>query len=305
MKKLLLVLAVVAMSSFLLVGCLGTGTTPDPDPDPDPTPDPEPTVTITSTNWYSDPLTLKNYVPGSDTVTVTFSEAVEDGYGVQLAVKWWDASEEEYVYLDNAWATSSTDGKVWTVTYPFNDLDESVLAGYLAADYILGCEPICLVALVKHPCCPAEEVAMEVVYIDDVAPEVIPTITVKDCDPCEVVDICDPVIGGAYFEFTTIVVDDTDPCDIVTTDNCDDDCSGVGAWRFVVDEDECDECPTASGIGCTVVGATDCGCLPYADTGTVVYVLTFDVEDNVGNEQDTMTWEIIVDTDEVISTTPI
>jgi len=258
MKKLLLVLAVVAMASFLFVGCLPGGTTPDPDPDPDP--DPTPAVTITTTNLHTDPLTLKKYVPGEDKVTVTFSEAVEDGYEVQVAVKWWDTAEEEYVYLDGAWATS-TDGKVWTVTYPFNALTESL------ATAALGGEPICLVALIKHPCCPGEEAIMEVVYIDDVAPAVTPTLTFKDCDPCPTVDPCDPVTGGAYFEFTTVVIDDEDPCDITTEDNCVDDCSGVGAWSFVVDKGECDECPTASGIGCTVVGATDCGCLPYTLCG--------------------------------------
>jgi len=41
--------------------------------------------------------------------------------------------------------------------------------------------------------------------------------------------------------------------------------------------------------------------IPYADTGEIVYLLSFDVEDNVGNAQTTMTWTITVDTDEVVT----
>jgi len=74
MKKLLLVLMVVALASFLLVGCL-PGTTPDDDEDED---DGEvgicPTVAITSQVAVGG----KNYVKaGTQTVTVTFAVPTE------------------------------------------------------------------------------------------------------------------------------------------------------------------------------------------------------------------------------------
>jgi len=291
MKKLLLVLALIAMASFLFVGCLGEGTVVDNGDDDETPPVVEPTVTITTTNLYTDPLTLKNYVPGSDEVTVTFSEAVEDGYEVQVAVKWWNAAEEEYVYLDGEWA-DSTDGKVWTVDpYLFNDLTES--AAYLGAGYPDNCEPICLVALVKHPCCPGEEVAMEVVYIDNVAPVAVVSddITVENFKDCS----CDPPTCGAcavYLDFTSLVSGDacTDP-----SDGCKDECSGVGEWKFIVDKG-CDECVVATGTDCPITVADGCLCfLGSEDNELVDYVLTFDIEDNVGNAADTVTWYFSID----------
>ncbi len=57
MKKLLLVLVVVTLASFLLVGCLPGGTTPDPDPDPDPDPTVQ-AVTIGIEDQY--PAVVKN-----------------------------------------------------------------------------------------------------------------------------------------------------------------------------------------------------------------------------------------------------
>ena len=48
MKKLLVILMVVAMASFLFVGCM-PGVTPEPDPTPDPTPTPNQAPGITST----------------------------------------------------------------------------------------------------------------------------------------------------------------------------------------------------------------------------------------------------------------
>ena len=288
MKKLLLVLMVVAMASFLFVGCL-PGVVDDGDDDVD---DGVVAVTITSTNWYIDSLTGKNYVPGEDKVTVTLSEAVEDGYAVQVAVKWWNATSEVYVYKDGKWATS-TDGKVWTVTYPFNDLAASVSAAYLSDGYKEDCEPVCLVALVKHPCCPGEEVAMEVVYIDDVVPATIDfeDITITDFKDCS----CTPPICGpcaVYLDFTSL-----DPGDACTdpSDGCEDECSGVGEWKFIVDEG-CDECVVATGTGCPITVADGCLCFLGSEvTADVEYELTFDIKDNVGNAADSAIWYVRID----------
>jgi len=77
MKKLLLVIMVVAMASFLFVGCIPS---PTPDPDPDPDPDPTPTaITATiavATEWL-EVATGKTFVKGGNReIAVTFSEAV-------------------------------------------------------------------------------------------------------------------------------------------------------------------------------------------------------------------------------------
>lgn len=78
MKKLLLVLTVVAMASFLFVGCI-----PSPAPAPDPDPDPDPPVVATATiavatEWL-DAATGKTYVKGgSREITVTFDAEVEN-----------------------------------------------------------------------------------------------------------------------------------------------------------------------------------------------------------------------------------
>jgi len=75
MKKLLLVLMVVAMASFLLVGCLGTGTTPEPTPEPEP--EPEPTVqavTITVVDQYPAAPAKAEYIAAKPLkVTVEFA----------------------------------------------------------------------------------------------------------------------------------------------------------------------------------------------------------------------------------------
>ncbi len=286
MKKLLLVLMVVAMASFLFVGCLPGTTTPPPEEPPvEPPVEPTP-VTIAVDKQYTNPTTGVTYVKCSDKVIVTFPEAVAPEYIVKVAEKVENVGV--ITYEDEMVATPDTTRKIWTVTYSF------------VAD---ECEAICLVAIKKHPCCPGEEVALRVVTVDCTAPVVDLTLTFKDCaDPCVTPDICDPVIGGAYFEFTSIVTGGTE-CVPTTTDNCTDACSGVGAWSFVVDKGECDECPVITGTGCPVKGVADCGCLPYATATqvTVTYVLSFDVKDKVGNAADTQTWTIIVDTDETVS----
>jgi len=76
MKKLLLVLMVVAMASFLLVGCLGTGTVVDEDDNGDDVVVTEicPTVAVTTQVAVAG----KNYIKaGSQTITVTFAVPTE------------------------------------------------------------------------------------------------------------------------------------------------------------------------------------------------------------------------------------
>jgi len=77
MKKLLLVIMVVAMASFLFVGCMPSPT-PDPDPDPDPTPTAITATIAVATETPADALGKVYVKDGPRDITVTFSEAVEN-----------------------------------------------------------------------------------------------------------------------------------------------------------------------------------------------------------------------------------
>ena len=85
MKKLLLVLMVVAMASFLLVGCLGEGTVADDDDDdiiiPPPTVDPY----ITVVYGYLDSHGVTYLKATGNVIKVTFPEAVDSEYSVYIA----------------------------------------------------------------------------------------------------------------------------------------------------------------------------------------------------------------------------
>ena len=275
MKKLLLVLMVVALSSFLLVGCLGEGTVVDPDPDPDPDPTPAKEVTIAVTNEYTD-AGGTTYVPSYPLlaededvdVTVTFTEAVETDYIVYIAQKVETAGV--ITYENKMVATPNTARTIWTV----EDVD------FLGDMGATECTSFCLVALVKHPCCPGEEVQLKVVSVDTIVPYADLFVTVEDC-----ADECDPdpcATDGVYLTWTsTTAATSCLPAD----DCCGDACSGLASWTIEVEPDACEgPCDLVTG-SCPVVGTLDCGCLPYADSGaTVTYTVSYTLLDNVGNE---------------------
>jgi len=307
MKKLLLVLLVVTLASFLFVGCLGTGTTPDDDDDDGTPPPVEPTVTIAVENDYLDPLTGKTYVNGLDDceqdVIVTIPggidaiETYEDSV-VYVAVKWYNETTGKDVYVNLMEATSA-DGIVWTAT----DYDFCGIVKLDGVTLIDDCESICLVALVKHPCCPGDEIALKVVTVDNEDPYADLYVTVKDCaDPCVTPDECVPP-AGAYIEWTSRTTGDC-----VTTDCCGDDCSGVGTWTIEVEPDAClGPCDLVTGTGCPIEGVLDCGCLPYADVDeykgeadNVEHTINFTLLDNVGNKVEG-TWVLEFDTDSLVS----
>ena len=301
MKKLLLVLMVVALASFLMVGCLGEGTVVDDDDDDDGTPPPEPTpVTIAVEDDYTDPLTGKTFVNGLDDclqdVIVTIPggidaiETYEDSV-VYVAVKWYNETTGKDVYVNLMEATSA-DGIVWTAEdYDFCsivELDDETLIG--------DCESICLVALVKHPCCPGDEIALKVVTVDKEDPYADLAVTFKDCaDPCLPEDVC--AVAGAYFTWTSRTTTDCE-----TTDCCGDDCSGFASWSIEIEPDVClGPCDLVTGTGCPIEGVLDCGCVPYAaggDEPNLTYTVKYTILDNVDNKVEE-TWTIIVDTDEV------
>jgi hypothetical protein len=238
MKKLLLVLMVVAMASFLLVGCL-PGVTPDPDPDPDPDPTPTP-VTIAVDKEYTNVAGVTFVACGKD-VIVTLPTAVETDYVVYVAQKVETAGV--ITYENKVAATPNADRTVWTAK------------AYTIVPLEGECKPICLVALVKHPCCPGEEVALRVVTVDCLPPELDLFVKFTDCeDVCVIPDPCVPEVPGAYMEWTSRT---TGLC--ATVDCCKDTCSGVNGWSLVADPDPClGPCDTETGTGCPVEGAFEC-----------------------------------------------
>jgi hypothetical protein len=279
MKKLLLVLVVVTLASFLLVGCLPGGTTPDDGDDGD---DGVVEATIAFDKEYTNASGV-TFVACGDTITVTLPTPAPEDYIVYVAVKDEYACEEPCDPYDCDEAlTPNADRTVWTIS----DWDME--------ECIDECEPICVVALLKHPCCAGEEIALRVVTPDCTDPE-IPDFIFEcyDCNECE--DVCEP--EGAYFTFTTM--GEGDPC-TPGTDDCYDDCSGVGEWSFTVGG-ECDLCVLVTGSGCPVEGTTVCGCLPWATEaeGTVTYDVLFEIADNVGNDDDAY-YHLTVDTDSVV-----
>jgi hypothetical protein len=276
---------VVAMASFLLVGCLpGIGV--DEDEDEGDGDDVIVPVTMTIEDEYKSTAGV-TYVGCAKDVTVTFPEAVELDYIVYVTMKKVVGTTTTYPY--QVAATPNAARTIWTVTnYAFGD----ILTGEEADD----CEAVCIVALLKHPCCPGEEVALRVVTIDCEKPYADLAVTFKDCfDPCAETDECNPFIGGAYFEFSSRTAGEC-----ITTDCCGDDCSGFASWTLVIDPDPCaPACDTVSGSACPVEGVVECGCLLYATTtATLTYDVTYTLLDNVGNKFED-TWTITVDTDEV------
>ena len=298
MKKLLLVLLVVALASFLFVGCLPT--TPA-EGEGEGEGEGEVEVAMTIEKEYTDAGGVTFVACGKD-VIVTLPTAVETDYIVYVAVKVWDETEEEYAYYCMEAGTPDVTRTVWTV----EDYTELCCAFEKENGEICiydECEPICLVALVKHPCCPGEEVALRVVTLDCTEPYADLSVTFKDCyDPCVDTPECPPFpVPGAYFEFSSRVV--VDPCD-PPVDCCGDDCSDFASWELIIDPDPCvPACDTVSGSACPVEGVVECGCLPYAaggDEPTLTYDVTYTLLDNVGNKfKDT--WIITVGTDSVVS----
>jgi hypothetical protein len=282
MKKLLLVLLVVTLASFLLVGCL-PGTIPA---EGEGEGEGEVEVAMTIEDEYTG-IGGVTFVACDKDVVVTFPTAVATDYLVYVAVKWWDEEELEYFYDCVEAATPNADRTVWTYEeYDFDDCADE-------------CEAICLVALVKHPCCPGEEAVLRVVTVDCKRPDLDLFVKFTDCeDECVEPDPCDPPVPGMYMEWTSRT---SDACE--TLDCCEDTCSLVNGWSLVIDPDPClGPCDTADGTGCPVEGAIECGCLDYApDTSeNVCYFVDFNFEDNVGNAVES-TWKLCFDTDELLT----
>ena len=284
MKKLLLVLMVVAMASFLFVGCLGDGIIDNGDDDVD---DDDDVVeaTMTFAKEYTDSGGV-TFIPCGDTVTVTLPSSVETDFVVYIAIKYWEppsGGDPGFYAYDEVPAIPNADRTVWTLTMDISEAD---------------CLPICLVAIVQHPCCPGEEVALRIVTVDCTPPTFDLFVKFTDCeDECYVPGECDPPpFAGVSMEWTS-----RSTVDCETIDCCEDTCSLVNGWSLVIEPDPCEApCDTIPGTGCPIEGVLECACFAYADTGETCYYVDFSVEDNVGNSV-TSRWKICLDTDEVTS----
>jgi len=285
MKKLLLVLLVVAIASFLFVGCLPV--TPS-EGEGEGEGEGEVEAAITFDPEYTNASGV-TFIPCEGTVTVV-TPAVAVDYVVYVAIKMWDEADGTS-YECMTPLSPNADRTVWTLE-DYNPGDCDVCE-------IDECEPLCVVALVKHPCCPGEEIALRIVSVDCTAPDFDLFVKFEDCDdPCDDPDPCVPEFEGVSMEWTSRT---SDICE--TEDCCQDTCSGVNGWSLVIDPDLCEgPCDTITGVGCPIEGILGCECLAYApDTSeNACYEIEFSVEDNVGNDV-TSTWTVCLDTDEVVS----
>jgi len=289
MKKLLLVFLMITIASFLFVGCLPV--TPS---EGEGEGEGEGEVLITFENEYTSASGV-TYVACLGLVTVTFPSPVAIDHVVYIAAK-----NEYGGYQFDEPMEPNADRTIWTLEagggpIGCEPMAKELINGNGEPFCIWECEPICLVALVKHPCCPGEEVALRVVSFDCTAPTLDLFVKFTDCDdPCDDPDPCLPEFEGVSMEWTSRT---TDICE--TEDCCDDTCSGVNGWSLVIDPDPCEgPCDTVTGVGCPVEGVLGCECLAYADTGEVCYYVEFYMDDNVGNAVESI-WEICLDTDEV------
>ena len=257
MKKLLLVLALVAMTSFLFVGCLGNGIIGDGDGDGDGDVAGEVTVDIAD----SVVVDGKTYVSGGNhDITVTFPAPVVGGVSAWIS----DCSGD---YRPNGDPNGDGSGVVL-----FPNADRTIWTGSGDFGYGYGC--CASYVMVDSGECEPDVCIWFPVIVDSCYPFAEMEIDVEDCE-CE----------GCTITFKTIT--DPEECadDIVC---CDDTCSGLASWSVVLyDGDPFDECcdpnvceepiGSCSGTDCPIVCETDC-----LTKGTYYAVVT--LVDEVGNE---------------------
>jgi len=282
MKKLLLVLMVVAMASFLLVGCL-PGVVVDDDDDEEP-----PVVqaiTIVIEDQY--PAAAKEFIRADKLdVTIKFTVAIEEDDLVRFVAKEAGAALPAAGKEVTLTEVAGSGRKEWKyLDYDFNDVF-SYLPSLTSLSSLDDCADICLYVTVVDCCIPDPDpdIYYEVVKLDDTPPCVDLTLTVTPCGECD---------DGAILSWNSVTTYPCDPDD----DCCVDDCSGVGDWTVEFEEDFCEVvCDYTSGNGCPVEGAfTDCDCL----IGPGVFNVYFTLEDNVGHVVED-TWTITLDTEEVV-----
>jgi hypothetical protein len=239
------------------------------------------TITYGPDHSYIDSVTyVRGYSVAADCVPVivTFSEAVD--YGAQIR---WNDGVDTGTWKD---LTDSGDHTIFTGCLPFNGE---------WADCFAVCVDVRLYEAVQI-CCPeyvGDPMPLDVVYVDSVDPCASFIVTIEDCP----IGVCPPFEDpGAEMSWTTLC---GEICE-VDQDCCNDYCSGVGDWEFILDYDICGTCDTDAENDCDITGAFECGCLLYAESGEVEHVVDVSIKDNVGNEF-TDTWTLTFDSQELIT----
>jgi len=257
MKKLLLVLLVVTLASFLFVGCLPT--TPA---EGEGEGEGEGGVTVV----IADSVVVdgKTYVSGGNhDITVTFPAPVVGGVGAYITDCGGDYSKasvpngidcgSEVVLFPNA------DKTIWTGSGEFGPCGGNCCASYVE---------------VTSGECEADVCIWFPVIVDCGNPLAEIEISVGDCE-----------CAGCTISFESTL---TDPECAEGEECCDDDCSGLASWSIVLYDDyPFDECcdpsiceepiGSCSGTECPIECTTDC-----LTAGTYYAVVT--LVDNVGNE---------------------
>lgn len=254
MKKLLLVLLVVALAAFLFVGCIPVTPTEGEG-------EGEGEVEICPTVAISGSVDVggKTYIKaGSATITVTFAVPTEP-VSVYVGDCFTKDMPDGVPYDAKEVVMYTTDNLTYTGTFDF--------AGHCceAYIYVLTCEAC---APCKYP-----------FTVDEDGPEALIEIGVVDC-----------TCAGCELTFKST----TEPgvCE-PATECCDDLCSGLASWSVVLYEkdpfDECCDVPceepigSCSGIGCPIDCTTPCltgGTLE----APIKYYAVITLVDEVGNE---------------------
>ena len=249
MKKLLLVLLVVTLASFLFVGCL-----PVTPAEGEGEGEGEGEVGVTVVIADSVVVDGKTYVSGgAHDITVTFSAPVVGGVSASISPCTGDYRNGGGVVL-----FPNADRTIWTGSGDFG--------------YGTGCCASYVEVLSGE--CEADVCIWFPVIVDSCYPFAEFEIDVEDCE-CE----------GCEITFETIT--DPEECaeDIVC---CDDECSGLASWSVVLyDGDPFDECcdpdiceepiGSCSGTACPIECSTEC-------LGKDTYYAVITLVDYVGNE---------------------
>lgn len=279
MKKLFLLLVVVALAAFLFVGCIPT--TPG-EGEGEGEGEPEVSVQIAGAVELGGKLYVKG---GSHDITVTFSAPVEGIVQVSSTDCTGDYTKGTIVLWPDA------ERKVWTGSLSFacSYVSTSVCPDTCSVQTQDCCATVITII---SGACEADTCYVLPVIVDCEPPKVDLAVRFLDCG-CPTA--CEPV-EGAYMEFTSNLGTTCDPKEC-----CEDDCTEVGDWKFYIKATGCDEdCVLAESTGCSVEGKTNCDCLIYPDTGEKIYTITFTLKDVVGNAIPEKTFTVTVDTDEVV-----
>ena len=257
MKKLLLVLLVVALASFLLVGCFGVPDGTEGEDEDEGEVGICPTVEVT-TQFAA--VGGKTYIKGGkQTITVTFAVPTEPisvyvGFGLRVTTLE-ELLQTEVVMYANA------DKTVYTGKFEFGVENKGCSEAYIYVETCGSCAPC------KFP------------------------YTVDTLDPTAKIEICSDscLCPGCTLSFKSTT---TEGC--TDTVDCGDACSGLASWSIAIYDDYpfgdcCDaSCvtPIASGSGvCPIDFTTSClttviDNVPAADSVFAVVTLV----DNVGND---------------------